>query len=564
MSTSPSAPKRLPEWGAFALVALVYLIVATREIALPGIYMDAVNPDYLVTRWLNPHAQWIPPWIAPGNDLLGRYPVLVGLHHGSLQLWLGYPAYFIFGMTVAGLRLTHAMFGLGVLAALYGMLRTTRLPRTWAVATGVVLALDPSFVYAFRTSSYITMAPVALLLLAVVCVEKARVSEARARDRWLLACGGLGGLATWGYFIYAFFVPVLMIAAWVTGPRGQPRRARIRQLAMLGAGIAAGGSGYALGYALLAYNTGGIAGAWGHVIAVQPGLGIAGAAVPFAARVEHLSTIWQMVVSNAWNHVLIFGDTEPTWGVGWKFKLLVGAPPVLWLALEAQRRAPPVLRILLGLELAFLGGAFAFGTRLGGHHFMPLVPLSYAALACALHALGTGAKRPVAATAASAAALGVVAVLATVNVAGDARELDALRRTGGVAYYSDAINHLGADLLAGDHHRLLVFPDWGLFMPTVFLTHATMEMAAHDDYALARRRLCEGKDVVVCLITGDRGARFRDWQQRLGWGTPDVVAYRQRDGRVAFEVATFAGKDAAVRCGTEATAVSSIRPFLPH
>ena len=72
--------------GPFLLIAITYLVAATREIELPGIYMDAVNPDYLVVRWLNPDAQWIPAWIAPGNDILGRYPLLAGLQHGSLQL----------------------------------------------------------------------------------------------------------------------------------------------------------------------------------------------------------------------------------------------------------------------------------------------------------------------------------------------------------------------------------------------------------------------------------------------------------------------------------------------
>ena len=40
----------------FLIIAIAYLLAATPEIKLPGIYVDAVNPDYLVTRWLNQDA----------------------------------------------------------------------------------------------------------------------------------------------------------------------------------------------------------------------------------------------------------------------------------------------------------------------------------------------------------------------------------------------------------------------------------------------------------------------------------------------------------------------------
>ena len=534
--------------GGFALVALAYLAFATFEIALPGIYMDAVNPDYLVVRWLNPTARFIPSWLAPGNDIAGRYPLLVGLHHGSLQLWLGYPAYWLFGMTVNGLRLTHAMFGLTVLAAWFALQRSAGTPRGWTVAIGAALAVDPSFVYAFRTQGYITMAPVALLLLGVLCLLRARASEGGNSYRWLFGCGWLSGLACWGYFVYAFFVPVLLICAWFIATDVEPIISRLKRVGVVCAGIAVGGSLYVLGYALMIVNTGGLAGAWSHVTAVQPSLGIAGASVSLDMRLQHVMMVWRMVVSNAWHHALMFADDTPTVGADWKFGLLVLVPFALWIWLEMRRLATALLRIALGLQISFLFGATLFGTRLAGHHFMPMVPLIYAGLAASIDAV----RRSIgAARAFNIVAGGAVAVILALNVIGDVREVDTLRRTGGVANYSDAINRLGADLLAGDHNRLLILPDWGLYMPTAFLTQATMEMASHDDYALARQRLCEGKDVVVGLIAGERAARFLEWQRKLDWTAPEIRAYHQRDGNVVFEVGTFSGRHANSRCGSE-------------
>ena len=61
-------------------------------------------------------------WLLSGNYLLRQGPVLITYYHGSQQVWLGLPFFALFGTTVEGLRLTHAMFALGILAALYAVL----------------------------------------------------------------------------------------------------------------------------------------------------------------------------------------------------------------------------------------------------------------------------------------------------------------------------------------------------------------------------------------------------------------------------------------------------------
>ena len=49
-------------WWAFVLVIVAYACVALWQITLPGVYMDAVNPDYLVAKILNRQAQPIGAW----------------------------------------------------------------------------------------------------------------------------------------------------------------------------------------------------------------------------------------------------------------------------------------------------------------------------------------------------------------------------------------------------------------------------------------------------------------------------------------------------------------------
>ena len=84
---------------------------------------------------------------------------------------------------MTGLRITHALFGFAVLASLYALLaRGGAKPWQAALACGA-LALDPGFTYAFRTQSYITLAPAALLFLSLYSLQRA--ADSAVRNRWL-------------------------------------------------------------------------------------------------------------------------------------------------------------------------------------------------------------------------------------------------------------------------------------------------------------------------------------------------------------------------------------------
>lgn len=516
------------------------MLVGTREIGLPGVYMDAVNPDYLVARILGPAAHGFPAWVAPGNDLLHRFPVLVGLHHGSGQFWLGLPLFAIFGMSVTALRIVHMCFALAVLAACYAALLRGGVTRWVATGAAVALALDPAFIFAFRTQSYITMAPFALVMLAVVAITRARGSDPPMRWKWVTAAGVATGFAVWGYFIYAFFVPALFVAVALAAPRER----RWHELASFTAGLAAGAALYAVGYTLLAVELGGLTATWTHVTSIQPGLGIVATPVPAAERVKHLIEMVDMVLTNAWHRALVFREDTRSMAEQVKVLALVATPLPAWIVLEWLRSATWMLRVSIGLLVSYLAIALLFGTRLSGHHFMPLLPLLYVTLAVIGQA--TLARCPGRISRWSIL-VGLI-VLATFNTASTLRDFATLRVSGGVGTFSDAINRFGADLASGPGDALLVLPDWGLFMPIVFLTQAGYETEFTVDVATMRRSLCNGRDVVVALIDGDRAARFKALQEALAWTAPAVTAYRQRDGGIVFEVGRFHGSRDAPAC----------------
>jgi hypothetical protein len=529
-------------WPFLAVLA-AYAVVALQQSTLPGIYMDSVNPDYMVVQLLNRHSQPIAPWLLPGNLLFERYPVLISFYHGSQQLWLGLPFFKLFGTHAAGIRATHAMFAVGVLATLYLLLaRGAMKPWQAALACGA-LAIDPSFSYAFRTQSYITLAPAAWLFMALLCLLRAGRTGAWAYP-WLFASGVLYGLAIVGYFVYAFFAPAMIYALWVMRPAAT--RAWLAWL-VVALGLLVGGSPYIAGYALLAYTMGGVQQAWDYFQQTQRALNAFSEQPEFLVRVEHLAATIDSVFANWFHHTLIFGEHGTVPAAGYKVALLLGAPLALWLRLQWRRAAPFLLRLFVALGLSFVLIAAFFGTRLSGHHFMVLLPLSYGALALGLAAMS---HAPPSWRKVSTVFVPPLVMLIGFNVGGQVKEGVRLHETRGVGLYSDAINRLAADLDAAPRKPFVYFPDWGLQMPVALLTGGRVGLDSVENLPAARQKLCSGTDVAVAFVTGDRAARIAAYQQALRWDAPAVKPYAQADGAVVFELATFTGRKDGPACAS--------------
>jgi hypothetical protein len=528
-------------WWPFAVVAAVYAVAVAQNITLPGVYMDAVNPDYLAVRLLHRGTEPIGAWLLPGNYLFGRAPVLIAFYHGSLTTWFGLPVFALFGTTVTGLRIAHALFGFAILVSLYALLaRGGAKPWQAALACGA-LALDPGFTYAFRTQSYITLAPAALLFLSLYSLLRA--ADSAVRNRWLFFAGWCYGLAVVGYFIYAFFLPALVMAVLWWTPAGVRRG---QGLLIAGTGLALGGVAYPLGYGLTAANLGGVTQAWDYFQQTQRALNAFSEQPELATRFAHTVAQVESVFRNSFHHTLIFGEHGELPGSGFKMALLLGAPLLLWLRAEWRRKSPVLLRVLVACGVSFVGVALVFGTRLSGHHFMVLQPLAYGAFALGLVAF---ARTPrIGRTAAAVVALPFAALVA-LNVGGQVKESLRLQEVRGAGLYSDAINRLAADLLARERRPFAYFPDWGLSMPVAFLTGGRVGMDSLENHEAARRMLCANRDVVVAVVNEDRAARIDAWQRALNWDAPAVDAYRQADGKVVFLLATFRGRRDGPGCG---------------
>jgi hypothetical protein len=515
-------------WMSFLLVVAAYGIVATWNIALPGVYMDAVNPDYLTVKILNPHHKHIIAWVLDGNYLLGnRFPILIQLYHGSQTFWLGLPLFWIFGTTVEGLRLAHAFLALGVLAALFYMLRRMQFGSFTAAAICAALAVDPSFSYAFRTQSYITLAPSAWLLLSIGLTSGPHAPSSR---RWIWS-GILSGLAASAYFVQGFFLVAVVSAVWITTYRSHETRWKARSRWLFG--LVIGLSPYILGYILLTRSVGGPLALFGFLNRQQAELGAFSSNISLIERVAFEWFMLTGVIGNAWHHSMMFGEWTSLPLSSLKFTILLALPTLLWVIAEVRCVSSPAGRVVAGLIGAFLAVALVFGDRLGGHHYVILLPWLYAWLALGIRDASKGVdlhpSRPQ-----RFLIPGMVAAVLGINLIGQVAEARTLVQTGGVGLMSDAINRFAADLNAMPNKPLIFFPDWGLAFPTVFLTRGTVAMEDTERFDYARQRLCEGQDVEVALIRNPDIRRDK-WTRLLGWDEPEVKHYRQRDGKIVFD-----------------------------
>ena len=143
------------------ILLLVFSIGVLRNIHLPGLFFDAVNPDYLAAKILagNTYISHFPPW--------DNFPILGNYYHGQMHTYFGLVFFKIFGFSVFSLRIAQAIFGFGILLISNSILSKITGSRVLSLAIISLLALDPAFIFAFRTQNYITLSPLLFLLISL-------------------------------------------------------------------------------------------------------------------------------------------------------------------------------------------------------------------------------------------------------------------------------------------------------------------------------------------------------------------------------------------------------------
>ncbi len=497
--------------GAFLALVLVHS-------DLPGIYMDAVNPDFLAAQWLHRGHN-------PGAGIPSKiFPILGSFYHGLQNAYLGLPFFAVMGFSVTSLRLEQAVFGLILLAALYHLARRLTGARALALMAGLGLSTELAFTASFRTQFYIVLGGAAWLVVSMLLALPAESGSwvVRRRAFW---SGAFFGLASYGYFVLAFFAPAMaiLVACWI------PRRDWGRWVA----GAAIGISPFLLGFLSLLAKKHGVAPTLEFV------RGMLGQLKPFdasGASGNNLQYAWDMVglaTSDAANEAMIFGQGLPgAWEatkVWWLVAAVAGlvAIGIVHVLKHQVRAAITILPVLM--PISFVAVASLFGQRLWAHHFSVLLPFVYllpVLLLAKLAELATLPVRPVRTTVVAMLALAVIGG----NLVQQARFHEWLAKTGGRGHSSDALTTLALEARGVPENVAYMFPEWGFFTSFAFLTG---------------NRIRYGVDIepaTIAKLKGDGITEFR----LVYWNAADEGRYRQAlqaNGIQSLKVRTFLSRE---------------------
>jgi hypothetical protein len=484
------------------LPVAVFMLCVSHQIDLPGVYMDAANPDYLAAQKLHPHLH------NPTGALPSKiFPILGSLYHGVQNFYVDLPVLALFGFNVAVLRIAQALFGAALLGAFYITVRRWTRSNILAMASSLGLATEIAFIASFRTQFYIVMGGATWLIFSLMLAAPAN-SQDPASKRSTFWSGFFSGLAGYGYFVLLFFVPgtLAMIAL---RPRSSWRKT-VRWIT----GLIMGGMTFALGYLSLLLKLHGITPALALIHSLLTTLH------PFAssgASDGNLLYSWHMArlaITNDGNDAMIFGHALPSlWGEV-KFYVLVICTVLmsLWVLVCLLRRKGSTSWALPGLlPLSYWLVASLFGHRLWAHHFCVLVPFVYLLPALLLHQVfqlwKTSATPRIAAV--GLACLGCV----TGNTWQQRDFHQVLARSGGEGLSTQALTQLAVEARGAGAHVAYVFPEWGFFTSFCLLTEnkvryvndidpatlAELKQEGYDDFRLAYWQPAQRAEYITAL-----------------------------------------------------------------
>ena len=440
MIRSPTA-RVLAGW---LLLSAIVLGIEAPPAGEPGLYYDEAflaqqGRDFLEPDRLTRH----PPGTSSTYVQGRRFPLRNATYLGSLKSQLLIPPFALFGASVTTLRvatLVTALIGL-----LFTMLWARRIFGTpQALATGALVALDPSFVFfgACEWGPYTTM-----LLCRSIGLYGLTVGW-QSRRTWLLVLGGL----TLGLGVYAradFVIIGIAAGVGLVAARG---RALLREVR---------GRPLPTAVALTAIVVGAIPMLIGaqDLLATQAGIAERG------DLVYRLQVLWSTLDGSHFHRLMqtggvferIFDAPAPAslFGLATVAALGVGAGTML-------RQANPPLAFLL-VTVVVLGAAMLLlPGAVRAHHMLNLLPLPHLLVAA------VGAHLASSRGARIAASLALVLVLASeARVTWLTRE--EIAATGGRGRWSSALDSFAAEIQA-DRDAVAISLDWGFHEPLLFLT----------------------------------------------------------------------------------------------
>lgn len=529
--------RNAPAFTIGVLAASVYWFGIMRHIELPGLYMDAINPDYLAARILNPGLS-NPVWILPTK----WFPILGNLYHGVQNLYVGIPLFWAMGTNVVSARIAQAIFGSAITVMVYFLVLRITKARLLAFGAALCLATDIAFIASFRTQNYIILGGLTWLLLAVLPLV-GNCEHPFSKKR-LLASGAFFGLAAYGYFVHTFFFPVFIYGAMQTAGKGR----RLSGAFVWCVGVLFGLLPYVFGYLSMGLALGGVREWFLYVKTVAERLEPFSSDFSLAEKYQYAFTIAKVAMTNAGNESMIFGDRINA-GCWPDAKFTGGVVIVVLLVLcglynlnkrNRARTTSGFLLVLLPCSYFLFAGFL--GNRLWAHHYSVLTPFLYILGALLIDEGNQLLKAPNSKvwhdTLKQLVAAFVFVAVLVLNCNQQNSFFKLLDHTGGAGKMSNALTLFANEALSNPSPTVYLFPEWGFFMPFSFLTanripyRLDMSKAVIDEF----RGKC--KQVSVAFWEANDVDKYREQLRSFGIENALLRVYTRRDTLPAFYLLT--------------------------
>jgi hypothetical protein len=506
---------RLRWLPGLALVCVGYLAVSTYLITQPAIYLDEINPDYLAVKIIHPNSHTAA-WVMPGNDLIrGRFPLfLAGTpYNASWHAYLQVPFLYLLGGTVESFRMSHVLLGILLLSALFALVANVSGSIALATLTSTVLALDPAFIFAFRTQGFQMLFPAFFILLGILLCYP---SGARL-GRFFLA-GIFFGLSAWGYFIYFFALPGVLLAVYLRKEAHKWRRAMVLLL-----GIFIGVIPYFIAYVKFIDYFGNVGATVYWLKSVLQGMNRAQHPVGATSIFSSLAAGSFGVVQKCWTFItgewvweVIFGLWHKDPGQYAKAAVLIVLPLIAYSFKRFRRDAEPNQQngLLLGAlaTLSYLVMCIPLGGLLLVHHYHPVLPLLYFTAAISGSLLLAGATHK------SLLSLIFSLALMGCNLNMTLATFKELRDVGGAKFYSHVVTDYPLEEAKGKDVTPHVFVDWGGMLQFIYLTEGRIptydvrQLTSGDQIPLPKA-LCKLGDAKLIFIGDGAATRAKTYLQ---------------------------------------------------
>lgn len=224
----------------YAGIFFAAFLTGMQSIALPGVYFDAVYPDYLAAVGAFPGQENFTQITAHlGLPLLGNF------YHGTITAGIQYLVVKCVGQaSVYTLRLVN-LFYIAVLASLVFYI-VYRVGRRFFAAFGVsLLCVTAENIFTLSRTQFYIMLPGAIFFLLSICFLFELITVNNKRVQILLA-GVFQGLAFYGYFSYLFLAPISAVLLCVRNRNREKPYGN--DLLLYADGILIGSIGYFCGY----------------------------------------------------------------------------------------------------------------------------------------------------------------------------------------------------------------------------------------------------------------------------------------------------------------------------